>query len=69
VLRGWEIVDNVARPCLMNLDLHVFGEQDSPNTVGDTIFQVYVDLVDPQLPDNSQILTSSDLKNSNSVWL
>ena len=36
-LRGWEIVDNVSRLCVMNLYLHGIGGDDSPITVGDTL--------------------------------
>ena len=36
-LRGWEIVDNVARLCVMNLYLHGIGGQESPIIVGDTL--------------------------------
>jgi type I restriction enzyme M protein len=36
-LRGWEIVANVSRLCVMNLYLHGIGGDDSPITVGDTL--------------------------------
>jgi type I restriction enzyme M protein len=36
-LRGWEIVDNVARLCVMNLYLLGIGGDDSPIIVGDTL--------------------------------
>ena len=36
-LRGWEIVDNVARLCVMNLYLHGIGGDDSPVMVGDAL--------------------------------
>lgn len=35
--RGWEIVDSVARLCVMNLYLHGIGGEESPITVGDTL--------------------------------
>ncbi|MGH2711534.1 MAG: N-6 DNA methylase [Actinomycetota bacterium] len=36
-LRGWEIVDNTARLCVMNLYLHGVGGDESPITVGDSL--------------------------------
>ena len=39
-LRGWEIVDNTARLCVMNLFLHGIGDEkgeDSPITVADSL--------------------------------
>jgi type I restriction enzyme M protein len=36
-LRGWEIVDNTARLCVMNLYLHGIGGDESPITVGDSL--------------------------------
>jgi type I restriction enzyme M protein len=36
-LRGWEIVDSVARLCVMNLYLHGIGGDESPIKVGDTL--------------------------------
>jgi type I restriction enzyme M protein len=36
-LNGWEIVDNVARLCVMNLYLHGIGGEDSPIIVNDTL--------------------------------
>ena len=36
-LKGWEIVDNVARLCIMNLYLHGISGDDSPIIVGDTL--------------------------------
>jgi type I restriction enzyme M protein len=36
-LRGWEIVDNVAMLCVMNLYLHGIGGEESSVTVGDTL--------------------------------
>ena len=36
-LRGWELVDDVARLCVMNLYLHGIGGDESPVTVGDTL--------------------------------
>lgn len=35
--RGWEIVDNTARLCVMNLFLHDIGGGKSPITVGDSL--------------------------------
>lgn len=35
--RGWEIVDNTARLCVMNLFLHGIGGKESPITVGDSL--------------------------------
>jgi type I restriction enzyme M protein len=34
---GWEIVDNTARLCVMNLFLHGIGGKESPITVGDSL--------------------------------
>jgi len=36
-LRGWEIVDNTARLCVMNLYLHGIDPDESPITVGDSL--------------------------------
>ncbi len=36
-LRGWEIVDNTARLCVMNLYLHGIGGDESPITVADSL--------------------------------
>lgn len=36
-LRGWEIVDNTARLCVMNLYLHGIDPEESPITVGDSL--------------------------------
>lgn len=36
-LKGWELVDDVARLCVMNLYLHGIGGDESPITVGDTL--------------------------------
>jgi type I restriction enzyme M protein len=36
-LRGWEIVDNTARLCVMNLYLHGIGGEDSPIAVADSL--------------------------------
>ena len=36
-LKGWELVDDVARLCVMNLYLHGIGGDESPVTVGDTL--------------------------------
>jgi type I restriction enzyme M protein len=36
-LRGWEIVDNTARLCVMNLYLHGIDPEESPITVSDSI--------------------------------
>ncbi|MDQ2912540.1 MAG: type I restriction-modification system subunit M [Chloroflexota bacterium] len=36
-LRGWEIVDNTARLCVMNLYLHGIGGEASPITVADSL--------------------------------
>ncbi len=36
-LRGWEIVDNTARLCVMNLYLHGIGADESPITVADSL--------------------------------
>ena len=35
--KGWEIVDNTARLCMMNLFLHGIGEQESPIVVMDSL--------------------------------
>jgi type I restriction enzyme M protein len=35
--KGWDIVDNVARLCVMNLYLHGIGGDDSPVQVGDAL--------------------------------
>jgi type I restriction enzyme M protein len=35
--KGWDIVDGVARLCVMNLYLHGIGGEDSPITVGDAL--------------------------------
>jgi type I restriction enzyme M protein len=35
--KGWDIVDNVARLCMMNLYLHGIGGDDSPVQVGDAL--------------------------------
>jgi type I restriction enzyme M protein len=35
--KGWDIVDNVARLCVMNLYLHGIGSEESPIKVGDTL--------------------------------
>jgi len=35
--KGWDIVDNVARLCVMNLYLHGIGGEESPVEVGDTL--------------------------------
>ncbi len=35
--KGWDIVDNVARLCVMNLYLHGIGGEDSPIIVGDAL--------------------------------
>jgi type I restriction enzyme M protein len=35
--RGWEIVDNTARLCVMNMYLHGIGEDESPITVSDSL--------------------------------
>lgn len=35
--RGWDIVDDVARLCVMNLYLHGIGGEESPITVADTL--------------------------------
>lgn len=35
--RGWEIVDNTARLCVMNLFLHGIGGKESPITVNDSL--------------------------------
>jgi type I restriction enzyme M protein len=36
-LKGWELVDGVARLCVMNLYLHGIGGEESPIRVGDTL--------------------------------
>jgi type I restriction enzyme M protein len=36
-LKGWDIVDNVARLCVMNLYLHGIDGEDSPIKVGDSL--------------------------------
>ena len=36
-LKGWDIVDNVARLCVMNLYLHGIDGEDSPVKVGDSL--------------------------------
>jgi type I restriction enzyme M protein len=36
-IRGWEIVDNTARLCVMNLYLHGIGGDESPITVADSL--------------------------------
>ena len=46
---GWEIVDNTARLCVMNLFLHGIGSDDaseSPITVGDSLLKVPTELFD-----------------------
>jgi type I restriction enzyme M protein len=35
--RGWEIVDNTARLCVMNLYLHGIGDRETPVTVADAL--------------------------------
>ena len=35
--RGWEIVDNTARLCVMNLFLHNIGGKECPITIGDSL--------------------------------
>ena len=35
--KGWDIVDNVARLCVMNLYLHGIGREESPVEVGDAL--------------------------------
>lgn len=35
--RGWDIVDNTARLCAMNMYLHGIGGEESPVTVGDSL--------------------------------